>query len=440
MNIATVAKTLMALPLIAMLALAGCGGGGGGNGPMKMDGLGQRPVTLPEGHGLAAWLASGASGDFTVAAGEHRDAGGVRFSCPPGGDDCQVSVRLADGAVMVTSTGGMATASLATPPPQQPPVQPRPVNCPDGSTVPAGQSCPVQPPVAPSSAIEEQLRLYRAGNPSLGMTAAQVKTAVTAVLTAATHNVDVANNHDYDEIVEPHRTTFPLTIPAGLDFGSFTPVMRHNGVSVFARVQATEDTRVPRTAPAVPPGGEQPPPPQPQLFTDRTLSLGGWMDRSYFEVELSEECVGSCSLPVFRHSVTSSFNDQSGTSWTRPSGTNPVGPATWTGVMVGLSSPYSNSGRGLFYTGAARIALDSSSVPTVDISFTDIHDLDGNSHADLSLNDIPVRDGKFGVDPAVLDDVPRLGAAFAGPNHEEVVGMFESLGYIERGAFGAKRQ
>ena len=75
-------------------------------------------VELPGDHGLGNWLenrldhsySDATSASFVVPAGQYRDAGGVRFSCPLGGDDCKVNVMVCDFEFMVTSTGGRASA------------------------------------------------------------------------------------------------------------------------------------------------------------------------------------------------------------------------------------------------------------------------------------------------------------------------------------------
>ena len=50
-----------------------------------------------------------AAGSMTIAAGDSYTNNGVMFSCPAGGDACEVEV-MDDGSV--TSTGGAATAAL----------------------------------------------------------------------------------------------------------------------------------------------------------------------------------------------------------------------------------------------------------------------------------------------------------------------------------------
>ena len=104
-------------------------------------------VELPSSsYGLGFWLEQhfrnypfrGFDPSFIVPAGQYRDAGGVRFSCPPDGADCEVTITTMDGfGFDATSTGGKASAHN------------KPVKLPNGArdfwavgdtlTVPAGQ-------------------------------------------------------------------------------------------------------------------------------------------------------------------------------------------------------------------------------------------------------------------------------------------------------------
>ena len=71
---------------------------------------------IPPGNKLSDWLTNNPNGTITVPAGNTRDAGRVRFTCPSSGDDCLLTVTLVEGTINVTSAGGMASATLVPPP------------------------------------------------------------------------------------------------------------------------------------------------------------------------------------------------------------------------------------------------------------------------------------------------------------------------------------
>ncbi len=112
-------RKLTTAAAVAALAfgLAACGGGGGGDDtadtPTTTDPMPMPPpmaaVTIPDGMYLDEDNAPSA-GMMTIAAGESATNNGVIFSCPAGGDACEVEV-MADGSA--TSTGGEATAALS---------------------------------------------------------------------------------------------------------------------------------------------------------------------------------------------------------------------------------------------------------------------------------------------------------------------------------------
>ena len=113
-------RTLTTICCAAVLALglAACGGGGGDDTtdaptttptPMPMPPP-TAAVMIPDGMYLNEDNAPSA-GMMTIAAGEMATNNGVIFSCPAGGDACEVEV-MADGSV--TSTGGEATAALSS--------------------------------------------------------------------------------------------------------------------------------------------------------------------------------------------------------------------------------------------------------------------------------------------------------------------------------------
>lgn len=111
-------RTMKNLALAAMaaaaLALAGCGGGGSSSTAPTTP---TEPPPAPPPVAMvmiadAMYLDEDnmpAAGSMTIAAGDSYTNNGVMFSCPAGGDACEVEV-MDDGSV--TSTGGAATAAL----------------------------------------------------------------------------------------------------------------------------------------------------------------------------------------------------------------------------------------------------------------------------------------------------------------------------------------
>ena len=108
------------LVIVLALSLAGCGGGGGGSANVRTPTDGTMPavhtVELAGLHGLADWLTTNPGGSVAVPAGEQRYVGGVRFSCPAGGADCDVAVTSTDGTIVISSTDGMSRAEVINPP------------------------------------------------------------------------------------------------------------------------------------------------------------------------------------------------------------------------------------------------------------------------------------------------------------------------------------
>ena len=116
-------RTMKNLALAAMaataLALAGCGGGGGGGTSSIAPATPTTPPEPPAPAPVADVMIPDAmyldednapsAGSMTIAAGDSYTNNGVMFSCPAGGDACEVEV-MDDGSV--TSTGGEATAAL----------------------------------------------------------------------------------------------------------------------------------------------------------------------------------------------------------------------------------------------------------------------------------------------------------------------------------------
>ena len=119
----------------------------------------------------------------------------------------------------------------------------------------------------------------------------------------------------------------------------------------------------------------------------------------------------------------------------RSSNSRPSVDATYRGLMVG--SPVGGAHRGNRLQGDAELVYASAD-NEIDAHFTDIVDLDrGSPHATsrIDFENLAVdEDGIF------ADDQPGNGilGGFAGPDHAETVGTFESDGIV--GAFGTARE
>lgn len=146
------------------------------------------------------------------------------------------------------------------------------------------------------------------------------------------------------------------------------------------------------------------------------LGYGGWIDHSAFSLAVRS------SLDAGFHADAYSLGVESGTG--------PVsGSATWNGPVIGVDTTV--FGRGRTFRGFAEINVDFAK-EDVDVAFTVMRfHMEGNVvRPDITWNDLPLSDGKFGSD--------SIQGAFYGPNHEEVGGVFSRDGAL--GAFGGTRE
>lgn len=147
-------------------------------------------------------------------------------------------------------------------------------------------------------------------------------------------------------------------------------------------------------------------------------TLGGWMDYSFFTLNLWE----------FEPTGWQVWN---AASVGVESGSNPVsGSATWTGAMVGrLTDGQGNEEPMTQVVGDSRLTFDFAA-NELDVALTRIQADDGQSYADLMWENLPTANGAFAGQ--------GVSGRFYGPNHEEVGGVFEWNQIV--GAFGATRQ
>jgi len=80
-------------------------------------------VTLPPGNSVHTAIGgAGKTGTVTVKADEYQDFGGVRFTCPPGGSQCVVTIKTDLTSTTATTTGGTGSGATATAVPVPPAV------------------------------------------------------------------------------------------------------------------------------------------------------------------------------------------------------------------------------------------------------------------------------------------------------------------------------
>ncbi len=168
-----------------------------------------------------------------------------------------------------------------------------------------------------------------------------------------------------------------------------------------------------------------------QRWVTGHLSLGGWMEHSFFLVNqtVSADTYGdyvSVYLDIFSIGAAS--------------GTNPSplgGSATWAGIMAGVDESLAGPGisrleheEDNLYLGDATLTIDDFAMPEVDVHFTNVTNADsGRRLRDVNWFDLPVNAGGF--------EGRGILGRFYGPQHQEVGGVFQ-FGTIN-GAFGALR-
>ena len=281
---------------------------------------------------------------------------------------------------------------------------------------------------------------FEAGNPTLRMSSAQIRQAYDSRSKRASHDLTITRfvGPGGESIlvgVDPHEHEGFWELPPGSTI-SFAPVLEHKGVRVAEMktrvVHEDEDDG--------------------QTYLTDIVTYGGWLDHTVFGVAFFAACDvdgPGCSgtSPVYDWGLTGGLTPFGVYPGTTPAG---MGPATWTGVMVGMESPrfelptagedadvsaWINAGQPDVYLGEARIRIDDLAAPDVDVSFTNIHNVtEGTRHRDMSWEGLSVENGLFGS----TDSDEYIAGMFTGPRHQEVGGEF-GRGGIE-GGFGAKRR
>ena len=108
-----------------------------------------------------------------------------------------------------------------------------------------------------------------------------------------------------------------------------------------------------------------------------------------------------------------------------------MGTATFLGTMVATDANLTSPLVGSVIAGTATITVALGADPTVDVGFTDMHNLNaGTPRDDLTWSGLDLQDGRFGDD--------TIDGRFYGPQGKEVGGVFQRDQMI--GGFGAKRE
>ena len=306
--------------------------------------------------------------------------------------------------------------------------------------------------------LSDKWQRFADGAPTLRMTEEEVSEAWRAAAGKSTHRVILAGpvgvgNDPGSLITVGTWPAFPAEAetcsPGDCDFDpppdsawAFAPALEHNSVPLAEFKSRFTETR---TLEAQERADDR------QTTLVDSLTFGGWLEYTHFNVSLTRWCtVGSPGC--VNTNDTDDFDllyaggGVLGYMAGRYAGTTPSGArsATWTGVMVGmedLTSTALQRERPDVLLGEARIVIDDLAAPDVDVSFTDIHNvIEGTRRRDMSWEDLPLKDGLFGRVSRESDGERRghIIGMFTGPGHQEVGGEFRDYGIA--GAFGAKRR
>ena len=150
-------------------------------------------------------------------------------------------------------------------------------------------------------------------------------------------------------------------------------------------------------------------------------TYGGWLDGNVFGFRRIEVIEGSDRAVYF---ASYSFGKANGSD---PSG---MGPATWSGVAVGI-----RRNDRIPIQGTATIDIDDLDAPDVDVSFS-FRELPGGTTTADRWDNLSLNNGTF-TDGISTGGGRYIEGTFYGDNHEEVGGIFRTLNLY--GAFGARR-
>ena len=370
------------LAIALTLALAGCGGGSSSlPGPAPVEPLPPpvHAVGLPDMHDLSGWLTANPAGTVSVPAGEHRDVGGVRFTCPAGGADCAVTVTAGDGTVAATSTDGMASTMPV-------PSQDRWENIYE---------------VADTLLQSSNHLRYTFNWTGLGQSSSDhvVTTSSCTGSRCVESGGRVITAEDFRNPDHQRQVTVPADdLGSQGVFDTFTASVDVDLSILFAETTLTE---------------------YPSYDTYGVWGQYGALHLQVVDGPMAGESQGFPFTGDLNYAVAFILGNATGTN---PQGT---GSATWRGVAEAVStSTFQRS------QGTATLTIADLSRPRVGVDV----DIPGFAIGSPGWSDIPLTDGRFAIGTAGTD---RLEGDFYGPAHYEAYGVFDTGAYV--GGFGAKR-
>ena len=162
---------------------------------------------------------------------------------------------------------------------------------------------------------------------------------------------------------------------------------------------------------------------------------GGWLDDGAFFVNRTVRDVGGQPgglATVFDASAVGVANHTAPTALRGMSG-------TWEGTMIGTDVSDTVT-FGQFVRGNATLVIDDFADPSVDVAFSNLHDLETGARLDnrsiAAWEGIPLNGGSFGKKPTAGTDY--IQGHFLAENHDGVAGVFQRSELV--GSFGAERQ
>ena len=324
---------------------------------------------------------------------------GGNYLLRTGGDDGELtgaffgSSHEAVGGVLYRTdlAAGFGGSRSGLPRPPARPVVQTPVQCPGGTTVPAGQDCVVPQP-EDQSFDDEQVRETLQSRLDSADVVLEARTfgsprSLPSLPTHRLRDLQMGEDHTYE------KSSIELALPLVQHVESHPTEAGHYDLRSYA----------------------------------------GWQDHSFFHVWSRQSTRQGLTIENVLWAGAFSVGDSTGR--------NPVsGSARWEGSMLGADVSETTASRGRYVQGDASVEVNFTA-SSASVSFTNIADVaTGAAEADISWRNMPMVEGSFSKGAARwYDDTDNyIHGTFYGPNHEEAGGVFQH--HNIRGAFGAKRE